>query len=294
MSVVISIVIGCLIDMVIGTPVFILKIRRTLIALFRKFFSGKKELYVFLIMMFSALLLSFGVNALINLIKYYNMIWGILFESIICYICISSRVIKDNAEKIYKPLKKEYYKRAAKMFNSLNRGKAVTDPQEIAEGTIVITVDSIADKVIAPLFFIIIFGGAGGVFYKIIVLFNISLNRNVTRIIRNILALIPVRIASLFMLLSSKMLGLNTKGAIKTFAKYRYKFSNINRGLPLSICAGALGISISLRRVNPIIPSDKKADCNDIKSAYEMIHIASLVALVALVVIRMIIVVFSV
>lgn len=293
MSVIISIVIGYLLDMLIGTPKFIRKARGVLGALIKKLFSKFKSKTCIAVTLCILVLSGGGIYALLRFIEYYNMIISIIAESIVCYFCISCKDIKNSAERVHKALKRGYIKKATKLFNTITDKGEIDEPSEIAENIIIMIMDSTVDKVIAPLFYILLFGGAGGVCYKLIVLMNDSTGHIFHRVLKNIAELIPARIAALFILISEKLLGMNCKKAIKIFKRDRYNEKSLNRGLLLSLCAGGLEVQLNLRKSGAVIgDKDKVITHNDIKKTYEMINIASLLTIVILVVIRLLIVIF--
>lgn len=295
MSVIISIVIGYLLDMLIGTPKFIRKLWGVFGALIKKLFSKLNSKVGVVVTLCILILFGGGIYALLRFIEYYNMIISIIAESVVCYFCISCKDIKNNAERVHKALKRGYIKNATKLFNTITDKGETDEPREIAENIIIMIIDSTVDKVIAPVFYILLFGGVGGVCYKLIVLMNDYTGNIFHRILKNIGELIPVRIAVVFMLISEKLLNMDCKNALKIFKRDRYNVKSLNRGLVLSLCAGGLNVRFNLKKSGAVIGDNgKTVTHNDIKKTYEMINIASLLTLVTLVVIRLLIVIFVV
>lgn len=295
MSVIVSIVIGYVLDMIIGTPKGLKKIKSIFIRFLKRMY---KKMNGKLGMLFTLAILAiggggfWGVTVLLN---NYNMIYQIIFESIVCYFCISCKDIKGNGERVHKALKRGYIKNATKLFNTLTDNGEINEPREIAENIIIMIMDASLDRVIAPVFYIIVFGGAGGVVYKLLVIINDATDQLFARILRNIADFIPARIATLFMLMSAKILKMNCKNAFKIFRRDRYKLRSLNRGLLMSVCAGTLGIELSFRKSGVTIGDKKKVTThNDIKRTLEMVNIASLLTLVVLAAIRILIVLFVV
>ncbi|MDO4300839.1 MAG: cobalamin biosynthesis protein [Clostridia bacterium] len=294
MSVIISIVIGYLLDMLIGTPKFIRKLRVVFGALIKKLFS-KLNLKVGVVVTLCILILfGGGIYALLRFIEYYNMIISIIAESVICYFCISCKDIKNNAERVHKALKRGYIKRATKLFNTITDNGEINEPREIAENIIVMIMDSSVDKVIAPMFYILVFGGFGGVCYKLIVIISNSTGSISARILKNIAEFIPVRFAVVFMFISAKLLKMDLKNGIKIFKRDRYKLKSLNRGLIMSLCSGVLCVQLNFRKSDAVIGDNNKVlTHNDIKRTFEMINIASLFAIVTFVAVRLFIVIFT-
>lgn len=295
MSVIVSIVIGYVLDMIIGTPKGLKKIKSIFIKFLRKLYkkiNGKLGIILTVLILAAGGVLFYGITMVL---KNFNMIYAIIFESIICYFCISCKDIKVTGERVHKALKRGYIKRATKLFNTLTDNGEINEPREIAENIIIMIVDESLDRVIAPVFYIIVFGGAGGVVYKLLTCINDASDSLFPRVLRNIADLIPARIAVLFMFVAGKTLKMNCKNAFKIFKRDRYKLKSLNRGLLMSVCAGALGIELNFRKSDVKIGDKKKITAhNDIKRTFEMINITSLLTLVVLAVIRILIVIFIV
>lgn len=295
MSLIISIVIGYVLDMIIGTPKMFKKIRAVFAGIIKRFYA-KLNSKTAILATFIILIVFGGFSyGIVYVLKYYNMIAGIIAESIICYFCVSCKEIKDSSDRVHKALKRGYIKRATKLFNTITENGEIDEPREIAENIIIMIMDATIDNVVAPIFYMLIFGGVGGVCYKLIVIISDSTGQVFVRVLKNIAEFIPARVAAFFILISAKLLSMNCKNAIKIFKRDRYKVKSLNRGLILSICAGALNIKLNLRKSGTEIgDSNKIITHNDIKKTFEMINIASLLTLVSLVAVRLVFVLFIV
>lgn len=295
MSVIISIVIGYVLDMIIGTPKIFKKVNSLFSGIVKRFYEKLKSKTAVLATLIILIVFGGFSYGIVYTLKYYNMIAGILAESIICYFCISCKEIKDNSDRVHRALKRGYIKRATKLFNTITENGEIDEPREIAENIIIMITDAAIDNVIAPIFYMLIFGGVGGVCYKMIVIINDSTGQIFARVLKNIAELIPARIAAFFILISSKLLSMNCKNAIKIFKRDRYNVKSLNRGLVLSICAGALDVKLNLRKSGAEIGDNNKVIThNDIKKTFEMINIGSLLTLVSLVAVRLVFVLFIV
>ena len=92
MSVVISVVIGYVLDMIIGTPKILKKGKLLILKELKNFYgkiSGSLAIFVTIfIIAFSGAI----VYGIIYFVEYYNMIASIMLQSIICYFCISCKL----------------------------------------------------------------------------------------------------------------------------------------------------------------------------------------------------------
>lgn len=294
MSVIVSVVIGYVLDMLIGTPKILKKLRDAFGKVLKRLYLKIDSKFAIAVTFIILLVFGFLFYAVMRILKPYNMIFSIIAESIVCYLCISCKEIKDNSERVHKALKRGYIKRATKLFNTITDNGEINEPREIAENIIVMIMDSSVDKVIAPMFYILVFGGFGGVCYKLIVIISDSTGSISARILKNIAEFIPVRFAVVFMFISAKLLKMDLKNGIKIFKRDRYKLKSLNRGLIMSLCSGVLCVQLNFRKSDAVIGDNNKVlTHNDIKRTFEMINIASLFAIVTFVAVRLFIVIFT-
>lgn len=294
MSVIVSVVIGYVLDMLIGTPKILKKLRDAFGKILKRLYLKIDSKFAIVVTFIILLVFGFLFFAVMRILKTYNMIFSIIAESIVCYLCISCKEIKDNSERVHKALKRGYIKRATKLFNTITDNGEISEPREIAENIIIMIMDSSVDKVIAPMFYILVFGGFGGVCYKLIVIISDSTGSISARILKNIAEFIPVRFAVVFMFISAKLLKMDLKNGIRIFKRDRYKLKSLNRGLIMSLCSGVLCVQLNFRKSDVVIGDNNKVlTHNDIKRTFEMINIASLFAIVTFVAVRLFIVIFS-
>lgn len=287
MAVIVSVVIGYVLDMIIGTPKVIKKARNFFYACVKKLYSKINSRVKVLVTIALPILFGIVVFKAVEFIADYNMIFSIVAESIICYFCISCREIKDNSERVHKALKRGYIKKATKLFNTITENGEITEPREIAENIIVMIMDGSIDRVIAPIFYILVFGSAGGVVYRVLSLISDSTRELTARVFKNLAEFIPTRLALVFMFISAKLLKMDCRNAYKVFKRDRYKLKSLNRGLIMSLCAGSLNVELSFKKQGVDIgDSNKIITHNDIKIVFEMINISSLLALITFVAVR--------
>ncbi len=293
MSLVIGLVFGFVLDMFFGTP-------KVLKSIYNFIFKSVKDLYkkiskrnAILVTIFVPLIICVLFYYLVFFIKNKNISALIVFESIICYLCISNKEIKKNSERLFRALKKGYNKNASRIINNIQREENLTEPSEIVERVIILTDDEALDKVIAPIFYILFFGVGAGVFYKVISIIADSTNFGLARFLKNLFELIPARLGILFITLSIKLQKFNIKKALEVLKRDRYNIKDANRGLFLCLSAGALDMSISL---NGAFFGNGNPNLNHkyIRYNYEIINIGILLNFVILVLIKLLCVIFIV
>ncbi len=296
MSVVISVVIAYLLDMLIGTPSFVRGIKSGLSAVIRNVYSRIDKGLACVLTLALLLGLGAGVFCAVDFLKDFNMILAIIAEGIICFFCISCREVKDNGERVCRPLRKGYVKSASRLYGSLFEAEE-KDPEKIAEKTLMITSDSSVDKVISPIFFILLFGCTGGVIYKLISLIAESAGQRLAVALKNICDIVPVRLQVFFMQRSAGLLKLDKTMGKRIYKRDRYKLNSLNRGLIPAYCAGALNAELYLGREEPVIgrtSRSRRINADDIIKSCELINLSALLAFVVLVALRLAAVIFVV
>lgn len=294
MSVVISVVIAYLLDMIIGTPAFVKGIKSGLSAIIKNVYSRISSALAIALTIVLILGIGAGVFYGIGFLKDFNMILAIIAEAVICFFCISCREVKDNGERVCRPLRKGYVKSASRLYHSFFDAEE-KDPEKIAEKTLIITTDSSVDKVISPIFFILLSGCTGGVVYKLISLIAESTHQGLALALKNICDFVPARLQVFFMKRTAGLLSLDKTMGRRVYKRDRYKLGALNRGLIPAYCAGALNAELYLGREEPIIGKTSKSrriSADDIIKSCELINLSALLAFVVLVAVRLVAVIF--
>lgn len=126
------------------------------------------------------------------------------------------------------------------------------------EGVIKAAVETVAentsDGVIAPLFYMLLFGAAGGVVYKSINTMDsmvgykndkyIDFGKFAARL-DDIVNFIPSRLSAAVMILSAAVIKMDFKNAVKIYRRDRKKHASPNSAQTEAVCAGALDIELA-------------------------------------------------
>lgn len=179
----------------------------------------------------------------------------ILLECVMCYQLLAMKSLKVESMKVYHALKEKGIEEA-RMAVSMIVGRDVERLDE--EGVIRAAVETVAentsDGVIAPLLFMLFFGAPGGFFYKAVNTMDsmvgykndryIYLGRPAAKL-DDVVNFIPARVAAVFMIFASFLLGFHGKNAWRIFKRDRYCHASPNSAQTESVCAGALGIRLA-------------------------------------------------
>jgi adenosylcobinamide-phosphate synthase len=153
--------------------------------------------------------------------------------------------------------------------------------------------ESLADGVIAPLFYLAIGGPALAMLYKAVNTMDsmigykngryINFGRAAARL-DDVLGWIPARIAARLMILSAALLRFDAKNALKIYRRDRFNHASPNSGHCEAACAGALGVRLGgdayyggkLEQKPSIGDGLRPAEAADIVRAARLMYVSTL------------------
>lgn len=254
-----------ILDFILGDPDFafhpirlIGRLISALEKLLRGIFPKSKngELISGAVMAVLVVVISGAVTAAVLFVLYrLNFIAGIIGEAIICYFMLAAKSLKQSSMKVYSALKSGNLEKSRQAV-SMIVGRDTENLSE--EGVIKAAVETVAentsDGVIAPLFYMLLFGAAGGVVYKSINTMDsmvgykndkyIDFGKFAARL-DDIVNFIPSRLSAAVMILSAAVIKMDFKNAVKIYRRDRKKHASPNSAQTEAVCAGALDIELA-------------------------------------------------
>lgn len=254
-----------ILDFILGDPNFafhpirlIGRLISALEKLLRGIFPKSKngELISGAVMAVLVVVISGAVTAAVLFVLYrLNFIAGIIGEAIICYFMLAAKSLKQSSMKVYSALKSGNLEKSRQAV-SMIVGRDTENLSE--EGVIKAAVETVAentsDGVIAPLFYMLLFGAAGGVVYKSINTMDsmvgykndkyIDFGKFAARL-DDIVNFIPSRLSAAVMILSAAVIKMDFKNAVRIYRRDRKKHASPNSAQTEAVCAGALDIELS-------------------------------------------------
>lgn len=261
----ISLSIAFILDFILGDPDFafhpirlIGRLISALERLFRKLFPKSKngEIIAGAAMAVLVVVISGAVTAAVLFALYkLSFIAGIIGEAIICYFMLAAKSLKQSSMKVYSALRSGDLEKSRQAV-SMIVGRDTENLSE--EGVIKAAVETVAentsDGVIAPLFYMLLFGAAGGVVYKAINTMDsmvgykndnyINFGKFAARL-DDIVNFIPSRLSAAVMILSAAVIKMDFKNAVKIYRRDRKKHASPNSAQTEAVCAGALDIELA-------------------------------------------------
>ena len=206
--------------------------------------------------------------AVIMLIISGGVSWGILrlcwmihpyvyiaVGSLLCWQCLAAKSLKDESEKVYTALKTGGLEEGRKAVSMIvGRDTDVLDESGVVRAAVETVAENASDGEIAPMFYMALFGPAGGCVYKAVNTMDSMIGyRNerywlfgtVAARMDDVLNFIPSRLCAIFMIISAWMGGASASDARRIFRRDRYKHASPNSAQTESVMAGALQIRLA-------------------------------------------------
>ena len=179
----------------------------------------------------------------------------LILNAVMCWQILAARQLFREGKKVQRALEKgdtEGARYAVSMI--VGRDTDVLDEDGIARAAVETVAENASDGVIAPLCWILLFGAAGGFFYKSINTMDSMLGYKNEKYLYfgraaaktdDAVNFIPARLSGLFMILTAPLCGLDGRNAWRIFKRDRYKHASPNSAQTESACAGALGLRLA-------------------------------------------------
>ncbi|MEG1877578.1 MAG: adenosylcobinamide-phosphate synthase CbiB [Lachnospiraceae bacterium] len=258
--------------------------------------NKKRRVGVLLVLLVLSLSVGIPAGLLFLAGKIHPGFYSIL-ACIWCYQLLAMKSLKKESMKVYTALERGELQQARGALSMI----VGRDTQELSkEGIIKATIETIAentsDGVIAPLFYMMMFGIPGGFLYKAVNTMDSMIGYRNDRYcylgtaaakLDDILTYIPARIAAMGMILSSFLLGMDAKQAVKIYKRDRYRHASPNSAQTEAVCAGALSVQLAgdayyfgILYQKPTIGDAKRTvETEDIRRANRLLYATSVLVL---------------
>jgi adenosylcobinamide-phosphate synthase len=306
-KVMIALIIGYILDLIIGDPQgFFHPIR--LIGNLISYVEGilrlkckdaKDERKAGAILWLIVVLTSFIVPYIIIYIAAeINGILAVIIEVIMCYYILATKSLKEESMKVYTSLKNNNL-HEAKVNLSYIVGRDVERLNEssIAKAAVETVAENTSDGVIAPMLFIMLGGAPLGFMYKAINTLDsmvgyknekyINMGR-FSAIADDVANYVPARLSAYVMIAAAFILKFDYINAYKIYKRDKYNHKSPNSAHTESVCAGALNIMLGgdnyyggILVLKPTIGDNKReVEVEDIVRANKLMYATSLICLI--------------
>lgn len=177
-----------------------------------------------------------------------------------CYQMLAMKSLRTESMKVFRALQENDIEKARRAVSMIvGRDTDRLTEEGVTRAAVETVAENTSDGVIAPLLFMMVFGVAGGFFYKAVNTMDSMLGyKNDTYCyfgtcaakLDDVMNFIPARISAVAMILVSYLLGcfvkvIDGKHAVQIFERDRYKHASPNSAQTEAVCAGALSIELA-------------------------------------------------
>ncbi|MCQ2451564.1 MAG: adenosylcobinamide-phosphate synthase CbiB [Oscillospiraceae bacterium] len=232
---------------------------------------------------------------------------GLVLETFIVWQCLCMKDLKLESMHVYDKLKQKDLPGARYAVSMIvGRDTEVLDEVGVAKAAIETVAENTSDGIIAPLFYMLLFGGCGGLLYKAVNTMDSMVGyRNekylhfgrAAALTDDVFNYIPARLAARLMIAAAGLCAFNTRQALKIYKRDRQKHASPNSAHTESVCAGALEIQLAgdawyfgeLHKkeyigdpIHPVVP-------DDIKRANKLMVVTTVLMLALITLVRLLV-----
>lgn len=259
-----ALALGFVLDMIFGNPAgklyplnLIKSLVKSLENTLRKAYADSPEAQnmagIMLIVM--TLIICVGISVILTVICYkISVVLGIIMEGVLCWISLSVKYLRTAGQGVFRAARTGNISAARRHLKKITcRDTDNLDMDEAMKCAIETISENTTDWIIAPIFWICVCGGVGGIFCRCINIMDNTVGyrteecRHFGRfpaLADDIINFFPARIAAFLMKINVKFLKLDSKNAERIYKRDRKKSLSPNSGYTQAVCAGAIGIQI--------------------------------------------------
>ena len=200
-------------------------------------------------------LISAGAGLLLLYIAWRVHPWAYFAVSaFLCWQCFAARCLMTEAKKVVTCLETEGLSAGRRQVGMLvGRDTDSLTEMQVVKAAVETVAENTSDGVVAPLFWMALFGAAGGLFYKAVNTMDSMVGYKNDRYLHfgrcaakfdDAVNYVPARLSALAMIGAAFLLGLDGKGALRIWRRDRRNHASPNSAQTESACAGALGVQL--------------------------------------------------
>lgn len=202
------------------------------------------------------ILFSTGVPAGILLLAYRLFFpLGLLLETFFCYQLLAARSLQVESDRVYQALETGGVEEGRRAVSRIvGRDTQSLTEEGVVKAAVETVAENTSDGVVAPLFYLMLFGAAGGFFYKSVNTMDSMIGYCNDRYqyfgtaaarLDDVVNYVPARLSALFMLVAAFLTGKGGRRAWKVYCRDRRRHKSPNAGQTEAVMAGALGVELA-------------------------------------------------
>ncbi len=175
-------------------------------------------------------------------------------SAFLCWQCFAARCLMTESKKVVTCLETQGLAAGRRQVSMLvGRDTADLTEEQVVKAAVETVAENTTDGVVAPLFWMILFGAAGGLFYKAVNTMDSMMGYKNDRYLNfgrfaakfdDAANYIPARLSGLAMVGAAFFLKLDGKNAWRIWRRDRRNHASPNSAQTESACAGALGVRL--------------------------------------------------
>lgn len=265
MEILIAVIIGFVLDLIFGDPLWLPHPIRLI-----GFLISKGELIIRKILprtskgeLVGGLILTATITAIAFIVPFWilylagkvNIYLKILINAIFCYQILAAKSLKTESMRVYYQLIKNDLPSARKFLSWIvGRDTENLTEEGITKATVETIAENTSDGVIAPLIFIVVGGAPLGFLYKAVNTLDSMIGYKNDKYLffgrfsaklDDIVNFIPAKISAYIMIGASSITGLDYKNAYRIYKRDKRNHSSPNSAKTESVCAGALNVQLA-------------------------------------------------
>ena len=200
-------------------------------------------------------LVSAGVGLLLLLLAWRIHPWVyLILSSFLCWQCFAARCLMTEAKKVVTCLEQQGLGAGRRQVSMLvGRDTENLTEEQVVKAAVETVAENTSDGMVAPLFWMALFGAVGGLFYKAVNTMDSMVGYKNDRYLHfgrfaakfdDVVNFIPARLSALAMIASAFLLRLDGQNAWRIWRRDRRKHASPNSAQPESACAGALRVQL--------------------------------------------------
>ena len=200
-------------------------------------------------------LISAGTGLLLLYLAWEVHPWAYFAVSaFLCWQCFAARCLLTESRKVVTCLEKEGLAAGRRQVGMLvGRDTDSLTETQVVKAAVETVAENTSDGVMAPLFWMALFGAAGGLFYKAVNTMDSMVGYKNEKYLHfgrcaakfdDAVNYVPARLSALAMIASAFLLGLDGKNAFRIWRRDRRNHASPNSAQTESACAGALRVQL--------------------------------------------------
>ncbi len=184
-----------------------------------------------------------------------HILLGIGVEAVICGALLAAKSLRKESGNVRIALETEGVEAGRKAVSMIvGRDTDTLSEEGVVRAAVETVAENTSDGVIAPMFYMALFGGAGGFLYKSVNTMDSMVGYKNDRyryfgtaaaVLDDVVNFIPARISALLMILACPFCGLDICGAFRIFRRDRFCHASPNSAQTEAVMAGALQVRLA-------------------------------------------------